>query len=206
MADEMDPRRTCYAYVRNTHEYVCPLQADYDPMEEGRVLWPANTTTVAPPAYVDGKTIPVFQIGTRSWVLTPDYRGQIGYDPDGIPVLIDRAGDPATFTPPLTPKPPSPPEPPVLPPQPVTQVSAAQALIQLSRMPHDGSVIPGTDNLADATEALVAASNDRELKIWFSRSTVWIITDPNVQKIGTAFKLSAEDIQAAFDAASKIGA
>lgn len=83
-------------------------------------------------------------------------------------------------------------------------VSAAQALIQLSRMPHDGSVVPGTDNLLDATEALVDASKDRELKTWFNRAQRWIITNPNVQKIGVAFNMSQDDIKAAFDAASKI--
>jgi hypothetical protein len=91
------------------------------------------------------------------------------------------------------------------PPEPqAKQVTSAQALIQLSRMPHDGSVVPGTDNLLDATEALVAASPDRELKTWFARSQTWRIDNPNVLKIGTAFKLTKEEIQAAFNAASKI--
>lgn len=95
---------------------------------------------------------------------------------------------------------------PVAPQPPVMEmsVSAAQALIQLSRMPHDGSVVPGVDNLLDATEALVDASKDRELKTWFYRAQRWIITNPNVQKIGAAFNMSQDDIKAAFDAASKI--
>jgi hypothetical protein len=83
-------------------------------------------------------------------------------------------------------------------------VASSQALIQLGRMPHDGSVVPGADNLADATEMLVQQSGDRELKTWFARAQRWVITNPNVQKIGAAFKLSPEEIQAAFDAASKI--
>lgn len=94
-----------------------------------------------------------------------------------------------------------------VPPQPIVpdlSVSAAQALIQLSRMPHDGSVVPGAKNLAEATEALVAQSGDYELKTWFARAQRWVITNPNVQKIGAAFHLSADDIRSAFEAAAKI--
>jgi hypothetical protein len=91
------------------------------------------------------------------------------------------------------------------PPEPqVKQVASVQALIQLSRMPHDGSVIPGADNLLDATDELVSASTDRELKTWYARSQTWRIDNPNVQKLGAAFKLSKEEIQAAFNAAAKI--
>lgn len=94
----------------------------------------------------------------------------------------------------------TPPVPPVL----AQNVTAAQALIQLSRMPHDGSVVPGAKNLADATEALVAQSGDYELKTWFNRAQRWFIDNPNVLKIGAAFSLSAADIKAAFDAAALI--
>lgn len=86
----------------------------------------------------------------------------------------------------------------------VTSVSAAQALIQLSRMPHDGSVVPGAKNLAEATEALVAQSGDYELKTWFARAQRWVITNPNVRKIGAAFHLSDDQIFAAFQSAAKI--
>ncbi|MCJ2086741.1 hypothetical protein MKK88_12170 [Methylobacterium sp. E-005] len=83
-------------------------------------------------------------------------------------------------------------------------VSSAQALIQLSRMPHDGSVVPGAKNLAEATEALVAQSGDYELKTWFARAQRWVITNPNVRKIGAAFGLSDDEILSAFQAAQQI--
>jgi hypothetical protein len=87
---------------------------------------------------------------------------------------------------------------------PVVSIAASQALIQLSRMPHDGSVVAGAPNLAIATEKLVAASGDYELQTWFSRAQRWVVNNPNVQKIGAAFNLSPEDIQAAFEAANLI--
>lgn len=95
---------------------------------------------------------------------------------------------------------PVPPQPPVV----SQSVAASQALIQLSRMPHDGSVVPGAKNLAEATEALVNQSGDYELKTWFARAQRWLIDNPNVLKIGAAFNLSAADIKAAFDAAALI--
>lgn len=88
----------------------------------------------------------------------------------------------------------------------VTNVAASQALIQLSRMPYQDPAMPDVDNLADATEQLVAASSDRELKIWFSRAQRWLIDNPNVKKIGAVFNLTDDQIQAAFDAASQIEA
>jgi hypothetical protein len=95
-------------------------------------------------------------------------------------------------------------EPGLKPPEVVLSVSSAQAMIQLSRMPHDGSVVPGTDNLADAVEGLIAASTDRELKYWFARAQRWLINNPNVAKIGGAFNLSDAEILEAFQAAQKI--
>jgi hypothetical protein len=96
------------------------------------------------------------------------------------------------------------PVPPAAPYVPVTDVAASQALIQLSRTPYQDPDMPGVDNLADATEQLVAGSTDRELKIWFSRAQRWYITNPNVRKLGARFGLSDAAIQAAFDAASQI--
>lgn len=87
---------------------------------------------------------------------------------------------------------------------PLLSVAASQAKIQLSRMPHDGSVVPGAANLFEATKKLVEGSGDFELQLWFTEARAWKVDSPNVQKIGAAFKLSPEEIKAAFDAASKI--
>jgi hypothetical protein len=84
------------------------------------------------------------------------------------------------------------------PPTMALRVSATQAKIQLSRMKR------GDTNLLAMTEQVVAASQDTELQIWFRDARNWSVSSPNVLKIGVAFGLSREDIQAAFEAASKI--
>lgn len=90
-----------------------------------------------------------------------------------------------------------PPQPPRLP-EPWERVSATQAKIQLSRMKR------GDTNLLAMTEQVVAASQDIELQIWFRDARNWAVDSPNVLKIGVAFGLTREEIQAAFEAASKI--
>jgi hypothetical protein len=103
-----DPKLTCYAYVDVTHEFVAEIQGDPDPIVIGNVLYPRNTTTIKPPAYSPGSTIPVFNPQANSWSLKADYRGRTGYDPNGVPVIITQAGNPSDFMPPLTTQPPAP--------------------------------------------------------------------------------------------------
>jgi hypothetical protein len=192
---------TCYAYRPDTHEFVTQINADMDPLEDPpRVAWPANSTQIAPPEFSTG-TVPVFDEAAQKWTVEPDFRGMYGYDPDGQLTLITQAGNPMTFDPPLSKSPPAVPDPE---PKPVTDVSAAQALIQLSRIPYQDPELPGAENLADATEMLVQYSSDRELKIWFARAQRWYINNPNVKKLGARFNLDDDQIKAAFEAASQI--
>lgn len=83
-------------------------------------------------------------------------------------------------------------------------VSSAQAMIQLSRMEHDGSIVPGATTLAEAVTKLVENSGDQELQAWFARAGRWVITNQNVRKIGYALKLDDEAIRKAFEEAAKI--
>jgi len=111
MADEND--FTCYAYADFTHEYSGQTEGYPSPREPEVILFPRNTTLVAPPKYRVGY-IPVFNLETETWAIQPDFRGTIGYDKAGNPVLIAQAGDPTTFNPPLTRNSPTPelPQPP----------------------------------------------------------------------------------------------
>jgi hypothetical protein len=106
MAD--DPKLTCYSYADVTHEFTGVTQGDYDPVVPGNVLFPRNTTTLKPPSFVAGKTVPVYNTVTGAWAVMSDYRGRIGYDPNGLPVMITQAGNPSDFMPPLTIQPPAP--------------------------------------------------------------------------------------------------
>jgi hypothetical protein len=55
-----------YNYDTFTGEYIGPSTADESPLEPGVFLIPANSTTIAPPASQDGKTVN-FENGV--WVL-----------------------------------------------------------------------------------------------------------------------------------------
>lgn len=81
-----------------------------------------------------------------------------------------------------------------------TTVPATQAKIQLYRTKRNGT------DLLTMTEALVGASGDRELQLWFNGTQNWRIDNPHVQNIGAYFGLSPEQIQAMFTAASQIEA
>lgn len=189
------PKNICYAYHHISGEFICPLEMDLSPLDEDEVyLQPAHTTLTPPPENVPEGEWACWR--ENKWVVLPDHRGEVWFDKEGGAVLIQKAGDPTTFDPPYTKEAPPPP-----PPGDIGVVTSVQALIQLSRMPHDGSVVPGTDNLLDATEALISQSTDRELKTWFNRSQTWKIDNPNVLKIGQLFHLTKADIQAAFNAA-----
>lgn len=60
-----------------------------DPREPGRLVLPANTTTLPPPEAV-GHTIPVFNGG--GWDLIPDWRGKTYWLPDGSEHAIHTVG------------------------------------------------------------------------------------------------------------------
>lgn len=84
-------------------------------------------------------------------------------------------------------------------PPPVTDVSAAQALVILERVPTSAG-----KSLGQLVEEWVSASGDRELKAWYTRATRWQITNPNIAKAAAQFGLSPQQVQYLFNEASKI--
>jgi hypothetical protein len=142
---------TCYSYVADTYEYTGQTSGDIDPLDPDNILWPANTTTVTPPGYA-GQKIPVFDPKTKTWSVQPDYRGMYGYDPSGNLVMITRAGNPATFTPPLSKTPPN-----VDPPPPVDDNYAKRtSKVAFFRRTTDAEAAQFMADLAEASPRLKA--------------------------------------------------
>ena len=83
--------------------FISEQEARIDPLE-GNYLIPRNSTTVEPPSPSGGEAL-LFSNG--KWSSVPDFRGYIGYDPDGGEHSISEVGitpDPqwSTTPPPVT--------------------------------------------------------------------------------------------------------
>lgn len=82
-----------------TGEYVGPLQADPDPLDDGNWLIPAMAFADAPPAAVPGFAIAHIPGGDKIWHLVPDHRGTVYQIETGRSEQWDELGPlPQTFT------------------------------------------------------------------------------------------------------------
>ena len=101
----------CYGYREGTGEYTGSSTGDISPVdfENGviHVAWPRLTTQAAPPEAPHAQ-IAVFDAATQTWSLSPNHIGETWWTSAGEAVLVDRAGDPADFDPPLRVDPPPP--------------------------------------------------------------------------------------------------
>lgn len=86
-----------------TGEFQGAGTANEDPRVPGRFAVPADATDVAPPEVGTGQ-VALFKNGV--WRVEPDHRGEIWWDSEGQPVVIEAIGDPvanglASSAPPL---------------------------------------------------------------------------------------------------------
>lgn len=173
-----------------TKEFLGAGKADPNPMEEGEWLFPAFSTTTAPPVPPLGHAL--VWAGSK-WFAVPDHRNEIWWKADAEfntepGVLIDFLGDPRERE--LTNiEPPAPPEPA---PEPVV-VSPAQIRIALTRI-----------GLRADVEAYVAASPDQDVKDMWQFATQF--ERDNLMIIGAAEALgkSPAEIDALFELAKSI--
>lgn len=91
-----------YGFHNETGELLGVETPERDPLDPSRILAPAFTTSVAPPAFGDGQR-PVFIGG--AWSVVADHRGEVWYR-GREPVLIETLGEPVDgLTPELAPLP-----------------------------------------------------------------------------------------------------
>lgn len=74
-----------------------------------------------------------------------------------------------------------------------SEISAAQARVQLSRA-----------GLRGLVETLVTAAGDEELRDWYEYASVWRRDNPNIAGLAAQMGLSDEDVDAFFTAAAAI--
>lgn len=81
-----------YNYSAADGSYLGPSTADPSPLEPGVWLYPAHSTTMAPPT-AGARQAAVFAGG--AWRLIVDHRGETWWAPDGAAVIVTALGDPA---------------------------------------------------------------------------------------------------------------
>lgn len=188
-----------FNYHPVTKEYLGAGKADPNPMEEGGWIFPAFSTTTAPPVPPLGHTLAWAGSG---WLTVEDHRGEKWWPTnnefnDGPFVIVDFIGDPAEHAvtvddveyhltnvePPARPTPPLPP----------VVVSPAQIRIALTRM-----------GLRAAVEAYVAASPDQDVKDMWQFATQF--ERDNLMIVGAAEALgkTPQEIDALFELAKSI--
>lgn len=176
-----------YSYAADTGEWIGEADADPSPLEPGQWLIPAYATDLAPPAPAEGLAR-VFADG--AWSLVTDHRGETWYTAAGETVRIAALGDlPAG----LVPERPEVPEPV---PAAVTRTQALLALLE-----HDPPILE-TEILA-----AIGAMEDvllRERARILCAGPTWRRNDPFIAQLGTAFGLTADDIDALFRAATAL--
>lgn len=88
----MSDAPTVYNYSAVDGSYLGPSTADPSPLEPGVWLYPAHSTTIAPPA-AGAQQAAVFANG--AWGLAPDHRGETWWGAVGAAVVVTALGDPA---------------------------------------------------------------------------------------------------------------
>ena len=88
----------CYAYDRVTKEYLGITFGDSSPLEEGVVLYPANTTATPPIVAQKGQAV-IWDEATGAWGMETDHRGETWFDGNGNAIAVFDLGDPSGFEP-----------------------------------------------------------------------------------------------------------
>ena len=156
-----------YNYSGADGAYLGAGVADPSPLEPGVWLYPANSTTIAPPA---AGTNQAAAFADGAWTLQPDFIGQTWYAANGAPVTIAALGDPTALglsaTPPGPPAPPPAPTLPMLAREVVGAASAACAAIVAQVFPdpahqaafqNAASIINGNGGAAAASGPFASA-------------------------------------------------
>lgn len=63
-----------YNYDPVTKEFLSVEEADESPLEPDVYLFPANSTTIAPPSELEEYKTPCFNLETKQWSVVDDYR------------------------------------------------------------------------------------------------------------------------------------
>lgn len=92
-----------FNYNPVTREFVGVSAADQDPLDAENYLIPADATVVTPPS-VTAKQVAIY--GDGAWTVLADYRGEVWYDADRKPVVVDSIGEPTGLTNTCPPEPP----------------------------------------------------------------------------------------------------
>ena len=171
--------KALYTYDPQTGVLLGTTPAPRDPLEselagEPRYFQMAYSTFEAPPERGPGFTA---RFVNGAWELVADHRGEMWFDQEGRPVLIDTSGDPTALN--LTKNPPPP------------SKAALKAYAANVRWKHEASGV---------TISGMPVSTDRESQALITGAVVWSQLNPSGTrkwKTGVGFvSLTAQQIQA----------